>query len=84
VVPGDEISLDGAVLTVLAVGDVANDNLVNLGHLDLKASGETSPQLPGDVCTERLPLPELRPGSTLTIVAGGAGVRKSPVGRETP
>src|SRR5918993_2566537 len=46
VVPGDEISLDGAVLTVLAVGDVANDNLVNLGHLDLKASGETSPQLP--------------------------------------
>ncbi|HYT10214.1 MAG TPA: PTS glucitol/sorbitol transporter subunit IIA [Mycobacteriales bacterium] len=70
VAPGDEVRLDDAVLRVLAVGPVANDNLVNLGHLDLKASGETSAPLPGDVCVERVPLPAVRPGSRLTIVAG--------------
>jgi PTS system glucitol/sorbitol-specific IIA component len=73
VVPGDEVRLDGTVLRVLAVGDVANENLVALGHLDLKASGDSEPPLPGDVCTERLPLPPIRPGSTLTIVAAGPG-----------
>lgn len=72
VAPGDEVRLDDAVLRVLAVGDVANDNLVNLGHLDLKASGETVAALPGDVCVEKAPLPEVRPGSRLEIVAGPA------------
>jgi PTS system glucitol/sorbitol-specific IIA component len=70
VAPGDEVVLDGTVLTVLAVGPVANDNLVNLGHLDLKASGETEAPLPGDVCVEKVPLPDLRPGSRLTITEG--------------
>lgn len=65
--PGDEVRLDETVFTVLAVGPVANDNLVNLGHLDLKASGETEPPLPGDVCVDKVPLPEVRPGTRLTI-----------------
>jgi glucitol/sorbitol PTS system EIIA component len=72
VAPGDEVRLDDTVLTVLAVGSVANENLVNLGHLDLKASGETEPQLPGDVCVDKLPLPDVRPGTRLTIT-GKAG-----------
>ena len=70
--PGDEVRLGDTVLTVLAVGPVANDNLVNLGHLDLKASGETEPPLPGDVCVDKVPLPEVRPGTRLTIT-GKAG-----------
>jgi PTS system glucitol/sorbitol-specific IIA component len=70
--PGDEVRLGDTVFTVLAVGPVANDNLVNLGHLDLKASGETEPPLPGDVCVDKVPLPEVRPGTRLTIT-GKAG-----------
>jgi glucitol/sorbitol PTS system EIIA component len=46
---------------------VANDNMVNLGHMDLKANGEVEPPLPGDICLEELPLPEPRPGTTLVI-----------------
>jgi PTS system glucitol/sorbitol-specific IIA component len=70
VVPGDVVRLAGVELRVLAVGDVANANLVNLGHLDLKANGATTPPLVGDVCVERLPLPTVEPGSRLEIVAG--------------
>jgi PTS system glucitol/sorbitol-specific IIA component len=70
VAPGDEVRIDDTVFSVLAVGSVVHDNLVNLGHLDLKASGDTEPPLPGDVCVQQAPLPELRPGSRLTITEG--------------
>lgn len=72
VAPGDEVWLDGVCLRVLAVGDVANDNLVSLGHLDLKANGEPTAPLPGDVCVERLPLPVPVSGSRLEIVGRSA------------
>jgi PTS system glucitol/sorbitol-specific IIA component len=56
--PGDTIYLGDEGLEVLAVGPVVRDNLLNLGHLDLKADGRTEAKLPGDVCvrTGRLPL----------------------------
>jgi PTS system glucitol/sorbitol-specific IIA component len=65
--PGDLVRIDDRAFRVTAVGDVANDNMVNLGHMDLKASGDTEPPLPGDICLEKLPLPEPRPGTTLVI-----------------
>jgi PTS system glucitol/sorbitol-specific IIA component len=72
VAPGDVVHLDGVALRVLAVGAVANDNLVQLGHLDLKANGATTAPLAGDVCVEQAPLPAVLPGSRLEIVAGPA------------
>ena len=45
--PGDTIHLGDTSLEVLAVGDVVRDNLLNLGHLDLKADGLTEAKLPG-------------------------------------
>ena len=65
--PGDLVRIDDKAFRVTAVGDVANDNMVNLGHMDLKANGEVEPPLPGDICLEELPLPEPRPGTTLVI-----------------
>ena len=65
--PGDLVRIDDTAFRVTAVGEVANDNMVNLGHMDLKANGDTEPPLPGDICLERLPLPEPRPGTTLVI-----------------
>ena len=65
--PGDLVRIDDRAFRVTAVGDVANDNMVSLGHMDLKANGDTEPPLPGDICLEKLPLPEPRPGTTLVI-----------------
>ena len=39
--PGDIVRIDDTAFRVTAVGEVANDNMVNLGHMDLKANGET-------------------------------------------
>ena len=65
--PGDLVRIDDAAFRVTAVGEVANDNMVNLGHMDLKANGAAEAPLPGDICLEELPLPEPRPGTTLVI-----------------
>lgn len=67
---GDRVHLGDEVLTVLAVGDVADENLINLGHLSLKRNGEHDAALPGDVCCDEGPVPRLEPGDPISIVAG--------------
>ena len=64
---GDVVRIDDTAFRVTAVGEVANENMVNLGHMDLKANGAAEAPLPGDICLEELPLPEPRPGTTLVI-----------------
>ncbi len=66
--PGDRIQLGGADLEILAVGPVVADNLLNLGHLDLKADGKTEATLPGDVCVDPQTLPLLVEGDAFRIV----------------
>jgi PTS system glucitol/sorbitol-specific IIA component len=65
--PGDTIHLGDVSLEVLAVGEVVRDNLLNLGHLDLKADGRTAAKLPGDVCVAVGALPLLAPGDAFRI-----------------
>jgi PTS system glucitol/sorbitol-specific IIA component len=65
--PGDLVRIDDKAFRVTAVGEVANDNMVNLGHIDMKANGVSEAPLPGDLCLEELPLPEPRPGTMLVI-----------------
>lgn len=67
VVPGDVIYLGEKKYGVLAVGEVANANLANLGHLIVKFNGETKPEMPGDVCVEAKPISSLEPGLVLRI-----------------
>jgi PTS system glucitol/sorbitol-specific IIA component len=64
---GDLIQLGDIEMEVLAVGPVVRDNLLNLGHLDLKADGRTEPKLPGDVCVREGDLPLLRVGDSFRI-----------------
>jgi PTS system glucitol/sorbitol-specific IIA component len=71
--PGDRIVIDGHSYRVTAVGEVANTNLRNLGHLILKCNSRTEPELPGDVCTQAKDLPPIRVGTTIRIVGNGAG-----------
>jgi PTS system glucitol/sorbitol-specific IIA component len=53
--------------TILAVGNVASDNLMNLGHLNLKANGLTTPEMPGDVNIAEQELPEVSIGTRIVI-----------------
>ncbi len=68
ITPGDKVILDGEEYSVLAVGEVANTNLSNLGHLVMKFNGETEVEMPGDVCVESKPVHLVQVGSTLEIV----------------
>ena len=70
--PGDVVRIDDKAFRVTAVGEVANENMVNLGHMDLKANGAVEAPLPGDICLEELPLPEPRPGTELVIEGDAA------------
>lgn len=67
IAPGQTIEIDQLHYTILAVGDVANTNIANLGHLVLKANGEVNPELPGDVCIDARPLPEPYVGMRVRI-----------------
>jgi PTS system glucitol/sorbitol-specific IIA component len=53
----------------LAVGSVASDNLLNLGHLDLKANGLVEPEMPGDVNVEATVLPSVQIGDRLIVIS---------------
>ena len=68
VVPGDTIYFGEEAFRVTAVGNVANENLGNLGHLVVKANGNEEPELPGDVCVEAKALPEISPGLVVKIL----------------
>jgi glucitol/sorbitol PTS system EIIA component len=70
IAPGDRIHLGSEVVTVLAVGSVADENLVNLGHLSLKRNGEHEAALPGDVCCDEGQIPRLQRGDEIRIVGG--------------
>lgn len=65
---GDSIFLGDEQFNILSIGDVANTNLANLGHLILKFNGETEARLPGDVNVELRSVPEIRVGLEFKII----------------
>ncbi len=67
-VAGDVVEIDGTRLPVLAVGSVVEENLLQLGHLDLKADGRREPAMPGDLCGPAPALPRPREGSVIRLV----------------
>ena len=68
IAPGDSVVIDDHEFKVLAVGEVANTNFRNLGHLILKFNGKTKVELPGDVCVEKKKVPGIEIGSKLIII----------------
>lgn len=66
---GDIIKINEMVFNVLAVGAVSSENLLNLGHLDLKANGLTNPEMPGDVNVEAVPLPDVKIGDRFSVIS---------------
>ncbi|MFO7293568.1 MAG: PTS glucitol/sorbitol transporter subunit IIA [Actinomycetes bacterium] len=68
--PGDLLEIDGSTYSVTAVGDVANQNLAQLGHLVVKFNELTAAELPGDISVTAGPVPELKEGMTVRITSG--------------
>lgn len=68
--PGDYIVIGDHSYYVTAVGEIANKNIRELGHLVMKCNGMTTAQLPGDVCVEEKKLPPISVGSVVKIVQG--------------
>lgn len=68
VTPGDLIRLNDDQFRVLAVGEVANQNLSALGHFIVKFNGESTPEMPGDMCAESRPVPAIAVGMRLQII----------------
>jgi len=67
VVKGDFVILGNSVYTVTAVGEVANRNLNNIGHVCLKFDARTTPELPGDIHLKGDGLPQIEIGDTISI-----------------
>jgi PTS system glucitol/sorbitol-specific IIA component len=70
VVAGDKLIIDDQPLTILCVGEVANENLANLGHFVVKFNGLTQPEMPGDISVSSdVPIPHIAPGTIVKIVS---------------
>jgi glucitol/sorbitol PTS system EIIA component len=74
--PGDTIWIGEAALPVLASGQVAEANLIALGHVNLKADGRSEAGLPGDVCVPvgSLVVPEVGQRMRILRPAGGRSI----------
>lgn len=77
VAPGDVVTITGddgdTTMHVLAVGDVANENLTNLGHLVLKRNGSDEAALPGDVCCDEGDIPAIGEGDRIVVAPSQEG-----------
>lgn len=69
IVPGDRLMVGAESFQILAVGEVANQNLANLGHLVVKFNGQNEPELPGDVSVPQTAVPPIEPGTVIKIIA---------------
>ena len=68
--PGDLVRFGSHdPIRVTAVGEVANKNIEALGHAVFKCNGNAAAELPGDVCLENVPLPQVEVGQTVRIEA---------------
>lgn len=66
---GQKAVIDGEEYKITAVGDMVMRNLGNLGHVTFSFDGATEPELPGTIYLEKKPMPKLKVGSKISIVA---------------
>jgi PTS system glucitol/sorbitol-specific IIA component len=68
---GDTLMIGDTAIQILCVGEVANDNLANLGHFVVKFNGLTEPEMPGDISVPvQDSLPNIEPGMIVKIIGG--------------
>lgn len=64
---GDHLIIDGNSYEITSVGEIAQKNLENLGHLTVVFNGAKEAGLPGSICVEAKPMPKLIMGSKISI-----------------
>jgi glucitol/sorbitol PTS system EIIA component len=67
---GDTVVLGEHSMEFIAIGSVVGENLLNLGHIDIKANGQNEAKLPGDANVAKQDLPLPTPGDVFRIVRG--------------
>ena len=64
---GQTLKVDGEEFEILGVGDVAEKNLVDLGHLTVQFSGDLDNLLPGAIVVEEKSCPAIDINTKITI-----------------
>ena len=65
--PNDTLIINNQSFRIQFVGSTANQTIQELGHVIFKFDGSTE-DLPGSICVEEMPIPEIRVGSIIQIV----------------
>lgn len=66
---GQNLAIDNNEYKITAIGNVAEKNLVNLGHITIVFDGATEASLPGSIYVEKKEVPKLVVGSEISIIA---------------
>lgn len=64
---GMKINFDQSPYNIIAVGDIAERNLVNLGHLTVNFTGDQGQCLPGAIVVEQKQAPKINIGTIIEI-----------------
>lgn len=64
---GQNLILDGETFEITAVGNAAEKNLVDLGHMSIAFDGSIKAVLPGTIYVNGKNVPKLKIGSTIII-----------------
>jgi len=66
---GQTFMVGEVAFKITAVGEVAEKNLINLGHITVAFNGLTEPTLAGTICVEKKEIPKIKIGSEIFILA---------------
>ncbi len=69
IAPGQTLKVGSEAYKITAVGEEAPVTLAGLGHCTINFSGQTEVELPGTIYVENKPMPEVRIGTTIQIIA---------------
>lgn len=64
---GDQLVVGGETFNILYVGDKANETMKELGHATFHFNGEADSEMPGTICLEAKPIPEITEQSTISF-----------------
>lgn len=65
---GDILEISGSRYEITSVGHKVNDTLQDIGHCTIAFNGEAEADLPGTMCVEQKPLPDLELDSKISIL----------------
>ena len=65
---GQILKVDDQEYKIIAVGEEVPLTLEGLGHCTVNFSGEKSAELPGTLCVEHKPMPDVQVGTVIQII----------------